>query len=324
MRRQIVLGILFAAGALTMTANALQQPPATTPAAQAPREVTVEKLKDNLYVMRGGGGNSAVFITATGVVVVDTKNPGWGQPLLDKIKTVTDKPIAMIVNTHTHGDHVSGNVEFPATVEVVTHANTAANMKEMRTPTGITPAPGTPANIFKDNNGRGMPKRTFTDRMTLGKGDERIELYYYGRGHTNGDAFVVFPALRVMHAGDIFSGKNLPLLDANNGGSGVQIGSTLKAASGTPNVDAIITGHSAVMTVADLREYAAFNDEFAAAVRAAKKAGRTPDDVAAAWTLPAKYKGYQDPKDPKATPLVQTAQATRLRANVQVVWDEIK
>jgi glyoxylase-like metal-dependent hydrolase (beta-lactamase superfamily II) len=56
-----------------------------------------------------------VFVTANGVVVVDTKNPGWGQPLLEKIKTLTDKPVTMIINTHTHGDHVSGNVEFPAT-----------------------------------------------------------------------------------------------------------------------------------------------------------------------------------------------------------------
>jgi cyclase len=218
----------------------------------------------------------------------------------------------MIINTHTHGDHVSGNVEFPATVEVVTHENTAKNMEAMRTPTGITPAPGTPANIFKENGGRGMPKRTFKDTLTLGSGNDRVELYYFGRGHTNGDAFVVFPALRVMHAGDIFSGKNVPLLDANNGGSGVEIGKTLAKAAGAPNVDQIITGHSTVMTVADLKEYAAFNDEFAADVQAAKKAGKTPDEVAASWKIPAKYKGYAEP------------QAPRLRANVQVVWDETK
>src|SRR5262247_1954576 len=173
MTRQLVLGILLAAGALTMSVNALQQPAAPA-AGQAPRVVEVDKLKDNLYMMRGGGGNSAVFITSTGVVVVDTKNPGWGQPLLDKIKSVTDKPVTMIINTHTHGDHVSGNVEFPATVEVVTHANTAKNMQEMRPASGITPAPGTPANIFKDNNGRGMPKKTFTDTMKIGKGADEI------------------------------------------------------------------------------------------------------------------------------------------------------
>ena len=60
------------------------------------------------------------------------KIPGWGQPILDKIKELTPKPITTLINTHTHGDHVSGNVEFPATVDVVVQENTAANMQEMR------------------------------------------------------------------------------------------------------------------------------------------------------------------------------------------------
>jgi glyoxylase-like metal-dependent hydrolase (beta-lactamase superfamily II) len=312
MKRQLVLGVLVGLGAASIGVSALQQPAAGGGQA-APRVVDVEKIKDNLYMMKGGGGNSAVFIMADGVTVVDTKNPGWGQPLLEKIKSVTDKPVVRIINTHTHGDHVSGNVEFPATVEVVTQENTAKNMQEMRNPTGITPAPGSPVNIFKDNNGKGLPKKTFKDKMSIGKGADQVDLYYFGRGHTNGDAWVVFPALRVMHAGDIFSGKNIPLLDANNGGSSVAIGETLaKAARSVKNVDQIITGHSTVMTMADMKEYAAFNNEFAATVQAAKKAGKTPDEVASTYKIPAKYAGYAEP------------QAARLRANVQVVWDETK
>jgi len=309
MSRTVVLGVLVAIGAVSMTVRAAQQP-AGQP---APRVVEVEKLRDNLYMMRGGGGNSAVFITADGVTVVDTKNPGWGAPLLEKIKSVTEKPVTRIINTHTHGDHVSGNVEFPATVDVVTHENTKKNMEFMRTPTGITPAPGAPVNIFKENGGRGMSKRTFTDKMTIGSGADRIDLHYFGRGHTNGDAWVVFTALKIAHAGDIFSGKNLPLLDAVNGGSGVEIGNTLaKAAAGLGGVEGIISGHSTVMTPADLREYSDFNKDFSAAVQAAKKAGKTVDDVAASWTIPAKYQGYAAP------------QPARLKANVQVVFDETK
>ena len=101
-----------------------------------------------LIVGSVGGGNTAVFIGANGVVVVDTKNPGWGQPILQKIKELTPKPVTTIINTHTHGDHVSGNVEFPATVEVITHENTKANMQEMRGATGIAQQ-GPPTNIFK-------------------------------------------------------------------------------------------------------------------------------------------------------------------------------
>src|SRR5262249_61356035 len=102
------------------------------------------------------------------------------------------------------------------------------------------------------------------DKMSIGSGNVRIDLYYFCLGYTNGDALVVFPALRVMHAGDIFSGKNLPLLDANNGGSAVEIGRSLqKAADTIKNVDTVITGHAmTVMTFDDLKEYAQFNKDF--------------------------------------------------------------
>ena len=307
MRRVAFTVVLLAIGSLPFIVTASQQPP-------APKVVEVEKLKDNLFMLKGGGGNTAVFIRADGVVVVDTKNPGWGQPILDKIKELTSKPVTMIINTHTHGDHVSGNVEFPATVDVVTHENTKANMEKMGAVTGLAQANPPPPNIFKANNGRGMSKRTFKDTMTLGSGNDRIDLYYFGRGHTNGDAWVVFPALRVMHAGDIFSGKNLPLLDANNGGSGVAIPDTLaKAATTVKNIDTVITGHSMqTMTMNDLKEYADFNREFLMAVQAAKKAGKSVDDVASTWKMPAKYTGYAE------------AQPARLKSNVQVIFDELK
>jgi glyoxylase-like metal-dependent hydrolase (beta-lactamase superfamily II) len=264
-------------------------------------------------MLKGGGGNSAVFVGAAGVTIVDTKLPGWGQPLLDKIKEIAPgKAVTRIINTHTHFDHVSGNVEFPTPVEIVVQANTKANMDKMAPVTGIPPSQMPPTNIFKDNGGKGMPTKTFTDKMTIGKGAEQIDLYYFGRGHTNGDAWVVFPALRFMHAGDMFSGKNLPLLDANNGGSGLLIGDSLAKAAGVQNIDSVITGHSTVMTIADLKEYAAFNKEFAAAVQAGKKAGKSVDEIAAAWKMPEKYTGYAAP------------QAARLKTNVQVVFDEIK
>jgi glyoxylase-like metal-dependent hydrolase (beta-lactamase superfamily II) len=312
MKRALALTALVTIGALSAAVAAVQQP------SDKPKIVEVEKLRDNLYVLRGegGGGNTAVFITTGGVVVVDTKNPGWGQPLLNKIKELTPKPVTHIINTHTHGDHVSGNVEFPTTVEVVAHVNTAANMKEMRPVTGFPP-PAKPTNIFNDNKGRGLAARTFTDTLSIGKGPDQVDLHYYGRGHTNGDAWVVFPSLRVVHAGDIFSGKNIPLLDANNGGSGGEIGPTLaKAAAGLKNIDTIITGHSTQMTMAVLRQYAEFNTEFAAMVREGKKAGRSIDDIAKSWKMPAKFEGYTQPTTEQ--------QLARLRSNVAVIYNEIK
>jgi cyclase len=292
MRRTTVLCALIAVGTLSVALAALQ-PPAQT----GPKVVEVEKVKDNLFMLKGGGGNTAVFVTANGVTVVDAKNPGWGQPILDKIKELTPKPVTLLINTHTHGDHVSGNVEFPATVDIVVQENTKANMEKMP--------------IFKESAGRGMAKRTFKDKMTLGSGKDRVDLYYFGRGHTNGDAWIVFPELRLVHAGDIFSGKNLPLLDMNNGGSGVDIGDTLaKAHAGIKNVDTIITGHSTLMTWNDLAEYAQFNKDFLRDVRAAATAGKAADDVAGTWKAADKYKGY-------------TVAEARLKTNVQAVYKEI-
>jgi cyclase len=308
MKRIILLGVLISAGALSMTVAAMQQPAAG--GQQAPRVVEIQKLKDNLFMMTGGGGNSSVFVTATGVTVVDTKNPGWGQPLLDAIRKVTDKPVTMIINTHTHGDHVSGNVEFPAEVDIVTHANTAANMKEMRPNSSAAPNPN-PPNIFRDNNGKGLAKRTFTDRMTIGRGAEQIDLYYFGRAHTNGDAMVYFPAHRIFHIADVFPGKELPIMDSNNGGTGVGYADTLsKALSFTSkSADTLVSGHSATTTTnADLKDYIGFIQGYVKDVQAAKAAGKTVEDFAMGWKPPTGY----------------TAQPARVVSNARTIYNETK
>jgi cyclase len=302
--RSIVLGLVLAAGAVAISVTA-------SPQQDGAHVVEVEKLRDNLYVLRGGGGNTAVFVQADGVTVVDTKNPGWGKPILAAIRTLTDKPVTMIVNTHTHGDHVSGNVEFPATVDVVTHENTKANMSRMVRPPGF-PGPQTPEpTIFEVHKGRGLPTKTFTDRLTLGGGADQIDLYYFGRAHTNGDAMVVFPSLRVMHMGDVFPGRQIPIMDSNNGGSGLAYADTLrKTHDGVPDVETIITGHSTLMTRGDLLEYSTFIQHFVETIRAAKKNGQTVEQAAESWSMPAKYAGYAEP------------QGTRLRATIQTIYDE--
>jgi len=296
----MVLGVLVTVGALAVT---------VTTYTQDERVVEVEQLEDNLYVLRGGGGNSSAFITADGVVLVDTKLAGWGQPLIDAIGEITSKPVTTIINTHTHFDHVSGNVEFPASVDVVAHENTARLMGEWN---GVTGLGNAPENVFAASGGRGMPTQTFTDTMTLGSGDDRVELHYFGRGHTGGDAWVVFPALGTMHAGDMFPGKNIPIMDANNGGSGVDYAKTLwNAYAGVTDVDRIITGHSTVMTRDDLREYASFVGDFVSSARAAHRDGRSAEDFASTYQVPPRYTGFGKPP------------AERLTAYAQVIFDEI-
>jgi len=309
MKRLFVLGGLLVCGAVSLTAMVLQAP--------APMVVDVDKIKDNLYVLKGGGGNTSVFITGGGVIVVDTKNPGWGQPLLEKIKTLTDKPITIVINTHTHGDHVSGNVEFPATVDIVVQENTKTNMMAMRPAAGVVqPASGPPPNIFQQNSGKGMPKRTFKDRMTIGKGPDEVDLYYFGRAHTNGDAVVVFPALRVMHIADMFPTRGLPIMDSNNGGTGVGYADTLTkvAALADRSADTIVNGHNATTTTpADIHQFIGFVQEFVKTVQDGKKSGMSADDVAKAWKTPAKFPGYE------AMPI-----PSRVLADAQLIFSETK
>jgi glyoxylase-like metal-dependent hydrolase (beta-lactamase superfamily II) len=307
MKRTVVLGTVLTFGVLSLTAAALQQP-AGQP---APKVVEIDKLKDNYYVLKGGGGNSSVFITANGVVVVDTKNPGWGQPLLDAIATITTKPVTMIINTHTHGDHVSGNVEFPATVDVVTHENTAANMKAMRPNSSAAPTPTPPPNIFTEHGGRNLSKRTFKDTLTLGSGADRIELHYFGRAHTDGDAVVYFPAHRIAHIADVFPNTELPIMDGNNGGTALGYADTLtKALAFTEkNADVLVNGHRNVTsTNADLKAFIEFIRGYVRDIQAAKKAGKTVEDAAAGWRPPTGY----------------TAQPARVVSDARVVYAETR
>ena len=297
MRRGILSSALILLGALSMTAARFQ--------AQAPKVIDIEKVKDNLYILTSStpgnpdtfsGGNVAVLVTEAGVVLVDTKLAGWGQAVLDKIKTVTAKPVTTIINTHTHGDHTGNNGFFGATVESITHENTAANMAKM--------------DAFKDANAKFLPTKTFKDRMSITSGKDRIDLYYFGPGHTNGDAFIVFPTLRVLHAGDMFAWKDAPFLDRNNGGSGVALPQTLaKLVAGVKNVDTVIPGHNPVVGWTELEEYQRFTSDLLKAVQDAIKAGKNVGEAAASIDLTPKYKGYR---------------AQRVKAAVEAIYAELK
>ena len=298
MKRFILLGALFAAGSLSLLAA---QPPAQ-PA--GPRVVDILKLKDNLYVLTSSsptpresfsGGNVAVFITDGGVTLVDTKLAGWGQAVLDKVKSVTNKPVTRIIDTHTHGDHTGNNGFFGATVEIVAHENTKANMEKM--------------DAFKGENAKFLPGKTYKDKMSLGSGKDKIDLYYFGNAHTSGDTFIVFPALRVMHTGDAFAWKDGPLCDRNNGGSCVDFPRTLqKLIAEVKNVDTIIPGHSPMQTPKDLQDYQKFTADLLSYSIDQMKAGKSAADAAAGFKVD-KYLGYKN---------------ERVQGAIQAVYDELK
>ena len=148
-------------------------------------------------------------------------------------------------------------------------------------------------------------------------GGRTVQLGGISLPSAGGDAWVVFPALRVLHAGDVFAHKAVPPLDANNGASGVEYPRTIaKAVAALTNIDTVITGHyPTTLTMADLTTYADFVREFVQAVQAAKRAGRTIDGFVSTWKLPERFvkEGYVD-----------IGNLRPLRPDVEVIWKETK
>ena len=261
------------------------------------------QVKENLYLMSDSdpsdrttwtGGNTAVWVTETGVALVDTKLAGYGQDMLDLVRSVTDKPVTTIIHTHTHYDHTGSTIEFPDTVEVVAHENTAANMAR------ATCGPVTNCDAFKGDNAKYLPKRTYSDHMSLFSGRDRIDLYYFGRGHTSGDSLVVFPAVRTVHTGDLFQRKTLPFVDVDgSGGSAVEFGQTLtNAVAGLLNIETVIPGHENVpLAWSDFVNYAGFYNDLLRTAQEGMKAGREVDEVASEYRLPDGFRDFTAPPE---------------------------
>jgi cyclase len=288
MKRLFVLGAIVLAGGVGTAILQAQQAAAPQGRGGGPAfgpVTAAEKVADNLYMVAGQGGNTAVWVMANGVLLVDTKLANNGQAILDEVKKVTDKPITTIVNTHTHGDHTGSNQFFPADVQIVVQENTAANMAKM--------------DVFKEAaNKHGLADRTYKDKMSLFRGKEEVELHYYGAAHTNGDTFVVFKSARVMHSGDAFANKGAPFIDRGNGGSGVAYPATLKkAAREIKNVDKVIPGHSPVLTWDDFVAGGDYNQAMLDHARAALKANKSAEQALKEFVLAdsLKAKGFAQP-----------------------------
>jgi cyclase len=293
MKRCLSLALLTVLGLfLTAVTDEARQPQAEIAGAH--------EVAENLYLLGSDpagqgmqtGGNTAMFVTATGVVLVDTKLEGYGQDILDVVRTVTDKPVTTIINTHTHYDHTGSNTEFPDTVDFVVHENT---LRQLSRPSC---EPVTNCDAFKGEHAAYLPKISFADRTSLFNGQDQIDLYYFGRGHTDGDTFVVFKAARAVHTGDMFQRKGLPFIDVANGnGSAVEFGSTLiKAVDGIQNIDIVITGHhTATLIWDDFVSFSGFYNDLVDTAQQGIANGRGAEQVAEAYTVPGQYSDFQAP-----------------------------
>jgi len=174
-----------------------------------------EEIADGVFQARGTGNvmvgsNTGIIINDDDVVIIDSSiSPAAAAALVVELKSITDKPVRYVVNTHFHFDHAHGNQVYPDDVEIIGHEFTyemlVSGESVGRTYAGfrdwMASAPG------GTDGQRGLiptpPTTTLSDRMTLFRGDREIQLLYFGRGHTGGDVVTWLPAEKILFTGDL-------------------------------------------------------------------------------------------------------------------------
>jgi glyoxylase-like metal-dependent hydrolase (beta-lactamase superfamily II) len=240
-------GILFLIGAWAAYTQ--------TPQAQPP--IALEKVKDDLYVISNHGGNVAAYTTDEGVIVVDDKFDADVAEILAKIKSVTDKPVKYVLNTHQHGDHTGGNQKLLPMAEIIIHENARANMVEGKMP--------------------GVPRVTYSDQTGVFLGGKEVLAKHFGRGHTNGDAAIYFPALKVVHTGDLFV-TGAPFIDYSAHASAREWAGTIDGILKW-DFDTVIPGHGPVSKRADLIKFRDGMAKLCDRVGGMVRDGKAKDDV---------------------------------------------
>lgn len=205
----------------------------TVTGAHAQDELSIEQVKDGLYAIMGSGGNVGVRVTSEGVILIDDKYPRNFAEIQELVAQVSDLPVKYVINTHHHGDHAGGNVEYINIAEIIAHQNARDNMVR-----GDQDAP---------------PRVVFTDQTAIYLGGIEVRAFYMGRGHTNGDAVIYFPDLRTIHGGDLLHGI-APFIDYGNGGSSTGWVGTLNNILAL-DFDTAIPGHGAIMDRSDVVDF---------------------------------------------------------------------
>ena len=205
----------------------------------APAKLNTIKITDDLYVIHNDfvPGNTTALITNEGVLLVDDKFEIDFPNIVAEVKKLTNQPIKYVINTHHHADHSGSNAKMQAmNVQVIASEQARENMVDAKQP--------------------GQPTMTFDRHAHVYVGGKHVELYHFGRAHTNGDVVVVFPAQRTLAAGDMFTyGDDVPeLIDYPGGGSAKEWTSTLDSVLQL-DFDNVVPGHGPLVKKPDMRKF---------------------------------------------------------------------
>ncbi|NOT46093.1 MAG: MBL fold metallo-hydrolase [Acidobacteria bacterium] len=272
MRTLLIASVLAAFVLLGVAAVAQQLPLRQEVERLAQGPLRTDRVKEGLYVIRGpflpcttrgcrpGGpddglihepGDVAVRVTPDGLIVIDDKYPEMVGDVLAQVRTVSALPVKYLLNSHHHGDHVSGNANVRATlgVDIIGHRSIRENFLRLNQP--------------------GEPNITFTEQAAVHLGGVEVQLRWLGRGHTSGDTVIYFPDLRTVHTGDLVI-DGMPVIDYPGGGSAVEFVRTIDRLL-EMDFDTVIPGHGRLMTKDDVRAYRVrfqtMNDRMRALVR---------------------------------------------------------
>jgi cyclase len=228
----------------------------------APPELATVKVRDNLYMIRSGAsGNVTVLVADDGLVLIDNKFAMDHDGIMAQLKTFTDKPVLYVINTHLHADHSGGNAGMQAlSAKVIAHENARRTMAETQTD--------------------GLPNITLEEHLRLYHGEFVLDLYYLGRGHTDGDIVIHLPEQRIVLMGDLFATWEpyVHLIHYAAGGSAREWTRTLERALAL-DFDTVIPGHSGVTDRAHLETYLAETERLQAMVREMNRAKRSRADI---------------------------------------------
>lgn len=266
---------LVCAWVLLGSAAHAAEPPVLTEAQLARLEIRAVPAKSGLYVIPGfggglSGGNVAVRVTDSEVVIVDNKYDYSHDDIVGKVRSVTDLPISTVLNTHHHFDHAGANPDFATYARVISHENARANMLANRT---ASAAP------------EGAPAFTYSDATTLFIDSVEIQVHHFGRGHTDGDSVIYFPDLKTVHTGDLFiwgerlDGSRLaPFIDYDNGGSAMDWTGTLDRILAL-DFDTVIPGHGPILGRTEIETFRHRFEVLMARISQAIAAGVSREDI---------------------------------------------
>jgi cyclase len=244
------------------------------------RAIDVEALSDDLFVLRGFGGNVAVLKTTEGTVVVDSMTlPLQGSRIREIARELTGAETILLINTHYHLDHTHGNPAFEPGTRVLSTERTLEHLDALD------------ADFWTGEAAALKPNETFTDRQTLTIGGKTIDLVSPGRGHTDGDLVVVFRDERVLHAGDLMFKDHYPNIDLEAGGTIKYWPATLDRVM-TLNFDRVIPGHGVTTDREGIIQFQAFLSQLWDIGQQAAANGTSLDEVKKSTALTADA-GYQ-------------------------------